>query len=119
MESKLSRNRAKSGYVIEPTFRAAGLVHCFSILSTLCPGSCEASPKGAQRFTLSRPCLQKELDPFTSFRQAHVVFRSRTVCFQMIGKEQNYNSEVEMQSTETLYFTDRMERFSPVDHLSW
>lgn len=37
----------------------------------------------------------------------------------MIGKEQNYNSAVEMQSTETLYFTDRMERFSPVDHLSW
>lgn len=37
----------------------------------------------------------------------------------MIGKEWNYSSEVEVLSTETLYFTDRTERFSALDLFFW
>lgn len=63
---------------------------------------------------------RKRTGPFhISSWQVHVVFKSRTACFQMIGKEQNYSSEVEMWSTETLYFTDTMERFSALDLLIW
>lgn len=75
MESKLSINWAKNGYVIDPTFRAAGLVHCFSTLGTVCPVPCEASPKGCTEvYTFSAISTERGLDPFTSVLDRYVLF---------------------------------------------